>query len=248
METEIGKNYNDLANLHNDAASAHLHAAEAYGTVRQWKGKGRGITDAGRIALELGKDALRWSQKVVDEEQAKVNQVNERTIEIVQDAKLALGKTSATDIENLHYKCRDAHARMSRHFAILEGEEDVRFHLGKASDVEATLNYHKDTATQIINHVDSLKQIDRVPLMETPEFEEFAARVGNYDWCGSPPDDRWCEYVEPELSGVTNYLAKECGLEIPSIEDENREEERSAIFSLAEAAYIAYLYQSTNPE
>ena len=85
--------------------------------------------------------------------------------------------------------------------------------------------------------------------MESPEYEAFAALVGNFDWTGTHPDDMWCEYVEPALSVATVDFARQVGLEIPEASDDLIDEgNRNAIFGMVEASYVAHLFGITNIE
>ena len=245
VETEKSQKYNQLKLAYNEAAEAHTKARSHYlKSQEEPENKESWLTAAAKQTIE----AVRLTNKAIELELELTGSIEGNKSGDYETLTNGINDTFVTqDIFDMQLELVEKHEAIFRHYAILEHEEDAHHHRNVAQTIQSEALSHVDAAEQHERDIETLKRMDEIPLIDRPEFDRFAAAVANCDWTGTSPENRYIHHVEPELQVATIDFAREAGLEIPDVNDDSREEERSAIFSLVDAAFAAHIYQITNP-
>lgn len=242
------ENHKKVKIAHNTAAEAHLKAADANEAV---------ITaddtkvDAaiGQAAVQLTKEAMQASEQAIEAERRLMGRAINESLEAWRDAKLAGSEMLAAKVTDLHRDAHEEHEAAFREHAIMEHEAQVERHQKLIDKAKDDVRVENVLIEEHQKQIKTLLKVGQPPMMETPEYEAFAALVGNLDWAGRRPDDMWGDYVEPALIAATVDFARQVGLEIPDSSDDLIDEgNRNALFGMVEAAYVSHLFSITNIE
>ena len=245
METKKSKKYNQLKLAHSFAAEAHAYAVAGYAVVDNTD-RTCTLVEAALAAVELTKEAFRASTKVSELELELLGTMPSLSADCLKGAEKAATITDGAKGGAIHDKVREDHEAVFRYYAILEHREEMKYHQRLVEAAEQEKLSHSQILGRHEKEIEILERIGRPALTDRPEFERFAAIVGNFDWTGTLPDDEFSEHVMPSLQAATLDFAREAGLELPDVEDDSQEKERYVIFDLVESAYVDHLHEITS--
>ena len=245
METDKSQKYNQIKLAHNEAAEAHTKARSHYLKAQEEpENKESWLTAAAKQTVE----AVRLTKKAIESELELTGSVESGSEEYATLTKGIDDTFVSQDIFDMQLELVEKHEGIFRHYAVLEHQEDALYHRSMADTIQLDVNSHVTAAEHHERDIETLKRMDEIPLMDRPEFDRFVALVGDCDWGGMYVDDLWCEHIEPALWQTTLEFAKQAQLEVPAVDDDSKEQERCAIASIVQAAYITSLYKGVAVE
>lgn len=78
--------------------------------------------------------------------------------------------------------------------------------------------------------------------MDSKKLEQFKTIVDECDWLATIPDDRYCDYVHPELMQATFEFAAEVDIDIDAYDtDEDKDEDRTTLFEIVNENFLKHL-------